>query len=146
MRRQGAAARLALVAALVAPAPAVGQVVPVEVVRVIDGDTVVVDAHPWPGVTIRTSVRVDGVDTPELRGRCPEERAAAERALQAVIRILSRAAAVTVIDPRDGTYAGRVVARVEVDGTPLTATLIAGGYGRPYDGRTRRQPWCQEPG
>ena len=131
---------------VLAPLAAAAQTIPVDVVRVIDGDTVVVDAHPWPGVTIRTSVRVDGVDTPELRGRCPEERAAAERALQAVIRILSRAAAVTVIDPRDGTYAGRVVARVEVDGTPLTATLIAGGYGRPYDGRTRRQPWCEEPG
>ena len=42
-----------------------------------DGDTLTVDAEPWPGLTARTSVRVDGIDTPEIRGRCPAEKALA---------------------------------------------------------------------
>ena len=43
--------------------------VPAEVVRVIDADTVVVNAEPWPDVIIsKISVRIDGVDTPEKSG------------------------------------------------------------------------------
>nr|WP_319513676.1 hypothetical protein [uncultured Cohaesibacter sp.] len=43
--------------------------VPAEVVRVIDADTVVVNAEPWPDVIISNiSVRISGVDTPEKSG------------------------------------------------------------------------------
>ena len=44
------------------------------VVSVYDGDTLTVDAEPWPGLTARTSVRVAGVDTPEIRGECQAEK------------------------------------------------------------------------
>ncbi|WP_319498109.1 hypothetical protein [uncultured Cohaesibacter sp.] len=43
--------------------------VPAEVVRVIDADTVVVNAEPWPDVIIsKISVRINAVDTPEKAG------------------------------------------------------------------------------
>ncbi len=45
-----------------------------------DGDTLTVDAEPEPGLTARTSVRVDGIDTPEIRGGCPAEKALALQA------------------------------------------------------------------
>ncbi len=45
------------------PGPVTGAVI-----SVYDGDTLTVDASPWPGLTVRTSVRIDGVDTPEIRG------------------------------------------------------------------------------
>ena len=32
--------------------------VPANVVAVYDGDTLTVDAHPWPGITPRVAVRV----------------------------------------------------------------------------------------
>ena len=54
--------------------------VPAHVVRVVDGDTVVVDAHPWPDQSVRVSVRLRGIDTPELRSKCPLFRAAALKA------------------------------------------------------------------
>ena len=50
------------------------------VVRVYDGDTLTVNAFPWPGMTIRTAVRVNGVDTPEIRGLCDAETELATRA------------------------------------------------------------------
>ena len=66
--------RLAILALAVLALPTIalaGEVIPgpihAGVVSVYDGDTLTVDAHPWPGVTIRTSVRVNGVDTPKLR-------------------------------------------------------------------------------
>ncbi len=40
-----------------------------DVVSVYDGDTLTVDAHPWPQITVRTSVRVSSIDTPEIRGK-----------------------------------------------------------------------------
>jgi len=57
------------------PGPIVATVVSVD-----DGDTLTVNAYPWPGMTIRTAVRVNGVDTPEIRGLCDAEKELAKRA------------------------------------------------------------------
>lgn len=136
-------AALALVAALACAAPAVAQHrIPVEVLSVYDGDTMRVVASVWPGMTAESSVRVDGVDTPELRARCPEERDAALAARDAVRELVAGAAAVEITDPFHGRYAGRVVAGVLIDGEPLADMLIARGLGRPYDGGTRAS-WCE---
>jgi endonuclease YncB( thermonuclease family) len=45
-----------------------------KVIKVYDGDTFTVEAYPWPGITAKASVRVDGVDTPEIRGKCEAEK------------------------------------------------------------------------
>jgi len=38
-----------------------------KVVKVYEGDTFTVEAYPWPGLEAKASVRVNGVDTPEIR-------------------------------------------------------------------------------
>jgi len=86
-------------------------------------------------------VRVDGVDTPELKGKCAAERKLARRARGFVIDFLS-AGGVTLRDVQYGKFAGRVVSRVlNGDGHDLTAALIAKGLGRIYAGR-KRGSWC----
>ncbi len=75
---------IALIVAF-APGAAVGaDLIPgpvnARVVSVYDGDTLTVDAEPWPGLTARTKVRVAGVDTPEIRGKCQTEKDLAIRA------------------------------------------------------------------
>jgi endonuclease YncB( thermonuclease family) len=110
-------------------------------VSVYDGDTFTADAMPWPGVTIRTAIRVDGVDTPEIRGECQAEK---DMAIEA--RDFAEAALgedVQLVDVRLGKYAGRVVARVLVDGQDLAAMLVEAGLGRVYHGGTR-EGWCPE--
>src|SRR5690348_13647193 len=57
---------------------------PVEVLRVIDGDTFEARVHLWPGLTATTRVRLRGIDAPELRARCAEERSRAEAAREAL--------------------------------------------------------------
>ncbi len=52
-----------------------------------DGDTLTVDAEPWPGRTARTSVRVDRIDTPEIRSGCPAEKALALQAPDFLISV-----------------------------------------------------------
>lgn len=111
------------------------------VLRVIDGDTIVVRARIWLGQNIDTQVRLDGVDAPEIKGNCELERRLAIRARD---MILARTAAGKVIlsEIHYGKYAGRVVARVRtVDGGDFSTALVKAGLGRAYEGG-RRESWC----
>ena len=58
---------LAVLAVLSLPSQAEGMSVPALVLSVHDGDTIMVDAKPWPGITVRVKVRVMGLDAPELK-------------------------------------------------------------------------------
>ncbi|GAB4179354.1 MAG: hypothetical protein OHK0024_17690 [Thalassobaculales bacterium] len=115
--------------------------VPAQVLAVIDGDTLAVRAHVWLGQTVETKVRLAGIDTPELRGRCPRERALAEQARQR----LSDAVAggeVVLTGIHFGKYAGRVVATVHTPaGQDLAAMLRGAGLARAYRGGGR-ESWC----
>jgi endonuclease YncB( thermonuclease family) len=112
-------------------------------VRVVDGDTVEVLARIWPDHYVETLVRLAGIDAPELRGRCAEEMALAERA-KARLAALLAGNRLMLADIHYGKYAGRVVARVLTeDGRDVAEVLLAEKLARPYDGG-RRAPWCGE--
>ena len=97
--------------------------------RVIDGDTISVSARIWLGQDVQTLVRVDGVDTPELRGKCPAERQLAIRARDFVIAFLGRGG-LLLRDIQYGKFAGRVVSRVlSSDGRDRTDALARRGVG-----------------
>ncbi|MBC8339503.1 MAG: thermonuclease family protein [Alphaproteobacteria bacterium] len=114
------------------------------VLRVIDGDTIIVRARIWLGQNIDTQVRLAGVDAPEIKGKCELERRLAVRARKLVSE---RSAGGTVVlsQIHYGKYAGRVVARVHTpDGKDLSELLKRAGLGRSYDGG-RRPLWCDGP-
>jgi endonuclease YncB( thermonuclease family) len=114
---------------------------PVEVLRVLDGDTFEARVHLWPGLAITTRVRLRGIDAPELKARCEEERARAETAREALRRILEQGdvgVAAVALDK----YGGRVVADASTRVTPdVAAALIHAGSARRYVGG-RRERWC----
>lgn len=110
-----------------------------DVISVYDGDTVTVDAHSWPGERHRTAVRVRGVDTPEIRGKCAGERRAAKKARDFTRRFVGGSVVLRHIER--GKYAGRIVADVFVKGRSLAEALIEAELGRAYDGG-RREGWC----
>jgi len=115
--------------------------VPAELVRVVDGDTVLVSARIWLGQRVTVSVRLAGIDAPEMRGRCDAERANAHRARDFLVRRL-KGGGIALADIQYGKYAGRVVARLlDRDGADLGAALLEAGLARPYAGR-RRKSWC----
>ena len=116
--------------------------VPATVVSVTDGDTIKVDAFPWPRITIRVSVRIDGIDTPEIRGKCEREKEMALAARDAVVELVG-GGKVVLGNVRHGKYAGRVVARVVLpDGREVGEEMLRRGLARSYDGRGRRKGWC----
>jgi endonuclease YncB( thermonuclease family) len=138
---------IVLLAGVTVPVVAPGrpEVVPgpvsARVLRVIDGDSIVVRARIWLGQDIDTQVRLDGVDAPEIRGKCERERRVAKQARDLVVAKIA-GSMVVLSEIHYGKYAGRVVARVRTrGGEDLSTALLQAGLGRVYDGG-RRSSWC----
>lgn len=141
----GIAGLAALISLAGVPAASAAEVlpgpVPAEVLRVIDGDTLHVAAHVWLGQTVEVRVRLDGIDTPEIRGRCSSERDLAQKARAWLVAQVS-GRSITLRDVQLAKFAGRVVARVvRDDGEDLSVLLLEAGLARPYSGG-RRASWC----
>jgi len=114
---------------------------PVEVLHVLDGDTFEARVHLWPGLNITTRVRLRGIDAPELKARCIEERVKAEAA-QAALRAMLAQGQVGITAVTLDKYAGRVLAEASTFSTAnVAAALLDAGYVRPYAG-ARRETWC----
>ena len=143
LRTAPAAGAVALTAALfVTSANGADYTWPVK--RVIDGDTVVVNASAdLPSELSKLAVRLDGVDTPEKgwRAKCAEEKKKGRAAKAFTTMRIDKATQIVVRNPAWGKYGGRVIADLVLDGKSLSDVLIAKGYGRRYDGG-RRKGWC----
>lgn len=125
----------------VAAQPVLPGPIPAEVLEVLDGDTLTVRAVIWLGQSVETRVRIDGIDAPEMRSRCPREKDMAEAAREAARRLLGTGM-VQLLDVQPDKYGGRVRARVLVPGGgDLSDLLLKAGMVRPYHGE-HRQPWC----
>jgi len=114
--------------------------IPAEVISVYDGDTIKVTAQPRPGMSLDTSVRVRGIDTPEIRGKCPSEKLKAIKARDQAKSFVGQHVILNNIEL--GKYAGRVIANVLVGDQDLGEFLINSGLARPYD-VGKRKPWCE---
>jgi len=111
------------------------------VLRVIDGDTLDVRVQVWLGQHIQTRVRLMGVDTPELRGKCNEEKVLAEKAKAFLSKQISNRPFL-LKNIHYGKYAGRILADIELkNGKDLSELIIHHGLARPYRGG-KRQGWC----
>ena len=109
--------------------------------QVVDGDTVRARATIWLDQEVRITIRLRGVDTPEMNGRCPRESALARKARRFTQDALRRGA-ISLTDIRRGKYGGRVVARIaNARGEDLGDALLKAGLARPYT--NRRRSWCQ---
>jgi micrococcal nuclease len=117
-----------------------------EAVRVVDGDTFEARLRIWFNQDVTILVRLEGVDAPELRGRCEQERRLALESRDALAAILA-SGEVFVRDLHADKYNGRAVARAIVTdragafNDDVGALLLAGGYARAYAGRARAS-WC----
>jgi len=116
---------------------------PVEetVLRVRDGDSVEVHAHIWPGQRLAVSVRLRGIDAPELRARCPAEREMAQMAKRHLIDLMTGN---TIYLKRigGGKYYGRILADIWTkQGQNIAEEMLNSGLAVQYRHR-KRQDWC----
>jgi len=109
------------------------------IMRVYDGDTFTCDIegiHPLIGESI--SVRINGIDTPEMTDDRPEIRTRAIAARDYLNHRLNTAETVELKRLQRDKYF-RILADVYVDGEPVGRELIREGLARPYDGGTKTE-------
>lgn len=113
-----------------------------EVIKVVDGDTIKVRANIWVDQTVIVSVRLRGVDAPELyRPKCKTEKILARSAKASVNASTPVGSTVRLTQITRDKYGGRVVAYVQTnDGENLGARLIAQGQAIAMGGE---KPWCR---
>ena len=115
-----------------------------KILRVSDGDTVVIAAPYLPApLKPQLAVRIYGVDTPEKghRAQCPKEAAAAERASAWTKTLVTNGKQHQVILYKWDKFGGRVIGDIIVDGQSVRRGLIANGHAREYYGEAKTS-WC----
>jgi len=113
-----------------------------EVTSIYDGDTFRVNIDGYPAlIGSRMGIRVNGIDTPEMRGKCQQEKALARAAKQFTVAQLRAAKTIELRNMKRGKYF-RVVADVYVDGKDLGKMLIDRGLAVVYDGGHKAKDWC----
>lgn len=114
-----------------------------EVVKVVDGDTVVVRANWLPvelGDTV--TIRLANIDAPETtwRASCEAEITQGRLATAALAKMLGPSAQVVVVDW--DKYGGRILGDFVVNGVPVTEALLKQGLVAAYSGAGPKHNWC----
>lgn len=109
------------------------------VIKVYDGDTITIASKiKSESKTFRFSVRLSGIDSPEIRGKSEEERRVAQAAKQALSdQILNKY--ITMKNIKNEKY-GRVLADVYINDLHLNQWMIDNNYAVPYNGG-KKQHW-----
>ena len=96
---------------------------------VVDGDTLWVEGVKY---------RLQDIDAPELRARCPSEARLAEQARD---RLAELTVAFRIEDSGEVDRYGRALARIIAGNVSAGETLIREGLARPWSGH--KEDWCK---
>ncbi|MEI0492029.1 thermonuclease family protein [Brachyspira intermedia] len=108
----------------------------IEVICIYDGDTFFVnipDVHWLIGSNI--SVRIRGIDTPEIRGGTEETKELARKSKEALIKLFEGRKITLYNLNRDKYF--RILADVEADDIDVKDYMIKNNYAKPYNGGTK---------
>ena len=125
------------------------------IVEVYDGDTIKTDLS-WrlPEPLNKVSIRIAGIDTPELpaksyaitgklgRAKCTKEAELALKAKNRLIEILGTHKRMKITNFKWGRNGGRIVADVFIDGKNVGNILINEGFAVEYKGYGPKYDWC----
>ena len=120
-----------------------GSVTIAEVTSIYDGDTFRANIPDYPLIIGQhMGIRINGVDTPEMRGKCEQEKVLARKAKQYTVMMLRSAKAIELRNMQRGKYF-RIVADVLADGQSVGEGLVNKGLAVPYDGGKKVKDWCK---
>jgi len=112
------------------------------ITSVYDGDTFRANIPDYPPIIGQhIGVRINGVDTPEMHGKCEQEKVLARKAKQYTVKILLNARTIELRNIQRGKYF-RIVADVYADGISVGEGLVREGFAVVYDGGKKVKDWC----
>jgi len=111
-----------------------------KVIKVYDGDTITIAAKlPYPQSPLyRIQVRLNGIDTPEIKGGGKKEKDLAKMARDILYaKIMNK---IVYLKNMNSEKYGRVLADVYLDTVCINDWLIEQGLAIPYAGGTKNSP------
>ena len=110
------------------------------VIKVYDGDTITIASKlPFDNSPLyRLSVRLNGIDTPEIKGKTDDEKIAAKQVKDALSKLILHKY-VTLKNIQTEKY-GRILADVYIGELHIIMWLITEKYAVNYDGGTKKTP------
>jgi len=115
------------------------------VTSIYDGDTFTVtfpDCNQ-PILCERVPIRIDGIDAPEMRGKCQDEIDRARAAKQYLVGRLRTGKLIELRNPARDKYF-RLRAELWIDGSSVGGEMLKTGLARDYSGQ-KRSGWCPLP-
>lgn len=115
------------------------------VLKVYDGDTIIIACRPsnTDGKLYKYSVRIAGIDCPEIKSNNEKEKLIAERARDELNSLLFEKMVFLKNISLD-KYSKRIVADVLYEEIDIGKWLIEKRLAVPYDGKTKNPPKCWE--
>ncbi len=115
------------------------QIDPIDVTKVYDGDTFTVNLPNVPAVFgNEISVRIKGIDSPEIRTTCTYEKEAALLSRGYLTRMLESGQTIYLTNVERDKYF-RLLADVSVDGADVATVMISSGHAIEYNGGTKSE-------
>lgn len=111
-----------------------------QVIKVYDGDTITIASKlPYESSPLyRLSVRLNGIDTPEIKGKTPDEKQAAKETRDVLSSMIMNKT-VKLENIQSEKY-GRLLADVYLGDLHLNQWLIDNRYAVAYSGGTKTSP------
>ena len=111
------------------------------IISVYDGDTFRVDIDALPEIVGKNiAIRILGIDTPEIQGKCEQEKLLAIKARDLARDYLNNAKSIHLKNLSRGKYF-RLLADVFVDDFNLADASLEKGLAVKYSGK-KKSSWC----
>jgi len=111
-----------------------------QVIKVYDGDSITIAGHypMYNSPLFRFSVRLNGIDTPEIKGKTEEEIKMAKEVRDALTNLILHK--VVKLKNIGSEKYGRILADIYLDDLCVNEWLINERYAVKYDGGTKKSP------
>ena len=110
---------------------------------VYDGDTIYTELCGLPQTLKKVSIRLTGIDTPEIKTSCISEKVLGLAAKKYLETLLSGQTELLVKDVEWDKFGGRIDGDILLpNGKSVSALMIAAGHAQAYTGGVRAS-WCK---
>ena len=111
-----------------------------KVIKVYDGDTITIASKlPYDNSPIyRFQVRLNGIDSPEIKGKTPEEKELAQISKNTLHNMIY--GKIVRLEKVENEKYGRILAEIYIGDTNINKFMIASGNAIEYNGGAKKRP------